>query len=286
MALKDIRVTFFYADEQIFDLVKRWRTRLRLVKWANEFYKRFGFKIDEYPFPYNEKVYRKEFSFTKIKGIRPDYTEAVKMKKVEEAFKLQKEAWQKKVDVYQKSPPTDPVDRLKMQDEIVTEGQEILAKAQEILDFHTVQREFETQFRIYLNVKLLDKKISGDKPRIPVIFCEFVNAWELFAENNTLGQTFNSDGRPAHLIVWAMAAYYGLDLYSGPLILIDVERMTKSVEYALAHELVHAAGNTTPDNQGTKGNIMIYADAQGKSPADVNLETSDKTKLETAFFVK
>jgi hypothetical protein len=31
---------------------------------------------------------------------------------------------------------------------------------------------------------------------------------------------------------------------------------------------------------------MIYADAEGKSPGDVNLEPSDKAKMEVAFFVR
>jgi hypothetical protein len=53
----------------------------------------------------------------------------------------------------------------------------------------------------------------------------------------------------------------------------------------MAHEIVHAAGNTTLDNQGTPGNIMIYADAANKPPTEVNLEPNDKAKLETAFFV-
>jgi hypothetical protein len=53
----------------------------------------------------------------------------------------------------------------------------------------------------------------------------------------------------------------------------------------LAHEIVHAAGNTTLDNQGAAGNIMIYADAQGSGPGDVTLEPTDKAKLEAAFFV-
>ncbi|HEX2609113.1 MAG TPA: hypothetical protein VHK91_17140 [Flavisolibacter sp.] len=286
MALKDIRVTFFYADEQIFDLVKKWRTRLRLIKWADEFYKRFGFKIDEYPFPYNEKAYRKDFSFAKSKGIRPDYTERLKIMHLRDALVLQHETLKKKYEEFENSPPADVAERIKQKEALDKELHEIVDKSFEIQALLNNQGEFETQFRVLLQLKMQNPKIGGTKPRIPVIFCEFINNWELFDSDPVTGETLKSEGRLVHLLVWGMATIAGLDLYTGPLILIDVKRMIKSMEYALAHELVHGAGNTTADNKGTRGNIMIYADAEGKSPGDVNLEPSDKAKMEVAFFVR
>ena len=105
MAEKEIRVTFFYADEAIFDRVKQEKIRERFVKWADEFYKRYGFTIDEFPIPFSETLYKKSFCLAKTDGIKPDYTGTVYERILKEILKQRQSKFDADNKAYEKKPP-------------------------------------------------------------------------------------------------------------------------------------------------------------------------------------
>jgi hypothetical protein len=143
-----------------------------------------------------------------------------------------------------------------------------------------------SQFEIDIRKQIfpIDNSLALPKKRLAIVFCEFVNAVDPETGVRTTGETFDLRIKGS-FFSWATVNFNWPDAYRDTMIIIDVKRMTKKYEYTLAHEIVHGAGNTTADNQGTPKNIMIYKDAENKSPTDVNLEATDKAKLEAADFI-
>jgi hypothetical protein len=287
VALKNIRVTFYYSDEAVFAKTKQWKTRLRTVTWANEFYKRYGFKIDEYPLPYNEGVYKKTFCLRKTNGLKADYTRAVYYEAFKEALDKERIEVQRESDELSANPPADPAEHIARSQALLTRMKTLLANMEHLLAFLTEIRPDEIEFRKEIRKKVEDTKFRPKKERLVVIFCEFINWLAIFRGNRTIAQAFKNEQNQASFMAWNLISilFPAEALFTGPIIWIDVNRVTRQFDYVLAHEIVHAAGNTTLDNQGSAGNIMIYADAQGKAPKDVKLEPTDKAKLEAAYFV-
>ena len=282
MAKKEIRLTFYYADESIWTYVKRSKVRERLVKWANEFYDRYNFKINERPFSYNEKLYKKTFSLAKSDGIKADYTAKKKLnEQIDDNESAMDTIHLKLFDLN-----LSDAERQSLNDE----WRRLMDDTLEAIKKLSNSEEFELEFRKLIFKVDSDlkkrKKVSKTKERLPVVFCDFVENVNLDKGTVTTGQTFALKMPAGSFFSWGMLAVQMASIgYQGPLILLDAKELTKKLDYVLAHEIVHAAGNTTLDNQGAAKNIMIYADAEGKAPKDVNLEETDQKKLEAAFFV-
>jgi hypothetical protein len=280
---KDIRITFFYSDEAIFDLVKNWNTRIRLVKWANEFYARYGFKIDEFPYPWNEAKYKKDFCLQKANGLKVLYTNndreltIEKIKNKEELGRINKIL--SSVD-YSSDLDSEFQKNLKLK----IAALEYKSELEDLENLLAIRRP--TEFRKLLLAKLKQTK-SNVTNRVIVIFCEFEDVLlsKYGIKGDVLATTYPLTHLDLCLFLYNILAPESEELFLGVIVLIDINRMTKKYEYVLAHEIVHAAGNTTADNKGTKGNIMIYADAEGKAPTNVNLEPNDKARLDVAYFV-
>jgi len=287
MALKDIRVTFYYSDEGVFDKTKQWQTRKRIVTWANEFYKRYGFKINEFPIPYNESLYKKTFCLKKTNGFKADYTRRVYYEVFKEELDKDGAVLTSDWEKLKANLPSDPTEAKAQLEALAARMQQQNDKMLQLLEFLQEIRPDEIEFRREIKQKISATKFSTKKPRLVVVFCEFMNWFFLFRENRTLAETFKNEQNVPTFMMWNLVSilFPDTEVFTAPIILIDVNRITRAFDYVLAHEVVHAAGNTTLDNQGTAGNIMIYADSQGKGPRDVNLEATDKAKLEAAFFV-
>lgn len=285
MAKKDIRLTFYYADESIWDLVKKNKTKKRLVTWAESFFARYGFKIDEFPTTYSERTYKRKFCLKKTNGTRADYASQQQLK--DEYRKLDKLFSDYKLKFLDMAlNDTLPADEKQRQlDAIKAEWDKVTDEMRRTNEKIGTSSAFEIEFR--KQIYPIHQSLSLTKERLAVIFCEFENAIDPSTGRRTVGETFDLRiGGANAIFAWAIVSFKWPDAYGGTIVIIDVNRMTKKAEYTLAHEIVHAAGNTTADNQGTAKNIMIYKDAEGKAPSDVNLESTDKTKLETAYFVK
>ena len=50
--LKKIRVTIFFTDIEIANIVKNSGVNTKLVSWANEFFKKYNYELDSFPIPY------------------------------------------------------------------------------------------------------------------------------------------------------------------------------------------------------------------------------------------
>ena len=59
--LKKIRLTIFYTDEEIYNIVKNSGLNTKMVSWANEFYKRYNYELDIFPLPYSKNLYEETF---------------------------------------------------------------------------------------------------------------------------------------------------------------------------------------------------------------------------------
>ena len=283
MAKKHIRLTFFYTDEKVWNYIKSSKTRERLVKWANAFYDRYDFKIYDQPILYNEKLYKKKFVFTRTNGVKVDYGYRLQIMSDISANATKRGAlYDELIDVIKSNIPDDEKN-LKEQ-EIRKNIDKINTLNADLIDSINASNSFELELRKLISSTNKDLKIKDN--RLPVVFAEFKNNINVANGTITNGENLRLKLQGG-FVSWALLYFEYGDVFTAPFIVINFQAiLTKRLEYTLAHEIVHAAGNTTLDNQGTAKNIMIYADAEDKSPTDVNLEASDKTKLEVAYFVK
>lgn len=280
--MQKLRVTFFYADEVIFELSKKWRTRERIVKWADEFFGRFNFKIEQFPIPYNENVYRSKFTLAETNGPKAAYTFDTLMKENAKIVEIRTDAARAKADQFARNPPTDPVEAKKAAESLINEMNAIIGLQGEYLAYLKSFRLNMLDIRKLIAEKL-DKSPSIKTNRQIVLFCEFENFFERIFPNDTRGETFKIAEQEIGLMLWNLAPFVP-DYYEKPMIIIDILSVTKSLEGILAHELVHAAGNTTSDNQGPAKNIMQYASLIGRAPNYPDLVASDKDILKLAYF--
>jgi hypothetical protein len=260
MAKKDIRVTFFYADETIWALAKKFKTTVRMVKWANEFFDRYDFQIDEYPVPFNESTYKKKFSLAKTKGLKAD---------LGDYYRIDAEinASLKKINELSG-------------DDLTTE----LDKFYKLLK----EREAPVEFELLLRKKIhtITNSLSIQKDRLPVFICEFKNQKATYGITRKVSLTFGFGfwtlKNPSPVILNSG------EIYTRPIILIDINEVTKSHEQVLVHEAIHAAGGVHPtagDDKSQGPNIMSKDDVWNKGPTEVNLYTDDATRLGVATFV-
>ena len=59
--LKKIRVTIFFTDIEIANIVKNSGVNTKLVSWANEFFKKYNYELDIFPIPYSKDLYEQTF---------------------------------------------------------------------------------------------------------------------------------------------------------------------------------------------------------------------------------
>lgn len=289
--MKDMRITFFYTDQKVYDTIKEsGGERETLVNWANLFYKKFDLQLDVFPIPFNEALYKQKFCFKETNGTKADYSLNAFYEYLDKNVMPAKQAV---IDANNRllGITTDPAARIPLLEENIKLLQEITEFHREHTDFLTHSQRFELEFRKEIFAKMKDFKPTVDKERLPVIFCRFENRVARMQKILTIGQTFDLklEDSIGSIIFWSLMIVVTGDipLYKGPLIIIDIDAIKQVTQWVLAHEIVHAAGNTTLDNKGSKDNIMNYADARKytRLPSKLNLEPTDKTKIEAAFFV-
>jgi hypothetical protein len=306
MALKDMRLTFYYSDEAVFAKVKEWRTRHRVVEWANQFYKRYGLRISEFPFPYNERVYKKFFCLKRADGLKADYTRDAYWAGVKEVLEQKNAALDRDLAALRANPPADPAEHIRQLEAIQQAKIDLPSKFMQVVEFlgETSLRELEFRRQVRQKTKegptphpctpSRSQVTRREQERLVVIFCEFINWLALLRENDILAEAFAKEEEKVpslfdvpSLFVWTLISplFPDTELLTAPFIIIDVNQITKCYEHVLAHEMVHAAGGTR-DNQGIRGSIMNYDDILCRDPPDVILEEKDKAKIEAAFFVE
>lgn len=284
MTKKKIRVAFYFADESIFDLAKKWRTRERLVKWANEFFgqNRYGFVIDEFPSA-NEKKYRQDFSLKASNGPKATMT----VDRIMEKFKENADDYSKSLradhESYKSNPPQDLQERVNKLNDLIERSKISIDMFKIVSDYFRAIRADVLEFRQLIHAKMSKSKRLDN--RVVVVFCKFEDPLQKIATDVTVGETFKKEEQEVSLFLWNLIPW-SVGYYTKPLILIDVLAMTKSKECTLAHEIVHAAGPTTEDNKGDPGNIMVYDACLKLPPASILLLDEDKKILEAAYFVR
>jgi hypothetical protein len=254
------------------------------------FYKKYGFQLDVLPISFNETLYKKKFCFARSNGIKPDFTAN---SYYEFISKILIPAKQAVLDLKQADLDTitDLAAKNVLLEELIASTKEITQLAQSVADFHNRTRDYELKFRQFIFQKMKEFSPSVPKERLPVIFCKFQNRINDKDLDVIMAETFHLKLDVALGSILLMLQVYTAkplaDMYKGPLIIIDINAIKRSSEWMLAHEIVHAARHTTADNQGSKDNIMIYADATRlvRTPSKLNLEPTDKIKLEAANFV-
>jgi hypothetical protein len=307
MAPKDMRLTFYYSDEAVFAKVKEWRTRDRIVKWANEFYdQRYGLRISEFPFPYNERVYKKFFCLKKADGLKADYTGSVLLEGVQASLLQEKVTLDRDRAAFTANLPADPAEATRRWKAIEQANNDWMARVMQYSDYASGLSQRELEFRRQVRHKTKEgptphpctpsrsQVTKREKERLVVIFCEFINWLALLRENSQFAETFRKMEEKVptlvdvpSLFLWSLISplFPDTELLTDPFIIINPNQVTKCYESVLAHEIVHAAGGTR-DNQGIRGSIMNYEDKLCKDPSDVILEEKDKAKIEAAFFVE
>lgn len=284
---------FFYTDESVFEKVKKYKTRDRLVRWADEFFDRYDLILNPFPIQWNESVYKKSFCLSKTRGLKgisilDGLIELISTKL--ELMQVVNETDFKSVD-----KPSE--------EDIFVYDQNNKRLIELYNDFNCFLRNVtnnELDFRNAVQDHIKKNFFFGSiqKQFVHVIFCDFITkvseispsidaAFDLSKDlktikDETIAMTLNNEINK--LLIRIEKGKKDKFNYIFPIIIIDVNSITKSMNYVLAHELVHAAGGTTKDNTGSSGNIMIYADAEGKMPKAVKLEENDKKRIELSFF--
>ncbi|MES2774632.1 MAG: hypothetical protein V4722_10630 [Bacteroidota bacterium] len=276
--LKDMRLTFYYADENVFEKVKNEKSREKLVKWADEFYARYGFKIDQFPVCWNEKLYKRDFCLAKTSGLKIIYTQLFLQMEIlildlaSESLRLIGEL----NDMTSDSTIGSEYSLKNLELKFVQAQLSQAVKSQVAINYH---RPFDFRKAVFLKAKETNPKYL--ERRLVVVLCEFQFHKKPFA----VGETFDANPKIAIYSLFNSVFRFGEGLFGGPMVFIDVNFMQQPYEFVLAHEIVHSINGTTDDGDGAAGNIMIAKDAKGKAATSVTLEPNDKTRLDVAFFV-
>lgn len=291
---KEARVMFFYSDEGVFEKVKRWKTKDRLVQWANDFFKPHQIQLNTLPLPWSESTYKKIFCLKKSNGLKGfsvlDAVDEVITASIESIYETANTLYAME-DTHTSDQEKDYLDSIAMVTKLYQEHNRFLR----------MQNDQEKDFRLAVQ-DVVRKNMSLkaiQQPFVHVVFCEFVD--HLGKVSPLLNTLTGIDQRIKSIQDVTVAMTLSLEIsklmmftdkakknfydYIYPIVLIDVNGITKNMNYVLAHEMVHAAGGTK-DDKGAKGSIMNYIDAEGKSPGAVLLEPNDLKRLEISFFVK
>lgn len=270
MAKKDIRITFFYADEGIWDDVKKHKIKDRVVKWADDFYhhNKYGYRIDHTPIPYNERLYRKKFCLSRTDGL---------VRHTVDLSRLDDEVWKKirvKENIRKIRNALGPIDSLNPAGIALWKSYN---DAMDNLDNEILQLKLKYNDRFEKEVRRLFYPIilslNTSKERLPVLFCQFDHG------PNGPGITMMRSG-----FFWSVPAM--VNHYTGVFAMIGVNNVMSTSDNVLAHEIGHAAGchhqDTPANNLMLRGRDM---DNSRRNPSDMMMTPEDLTRLSVAPFV-
>lgn len=277
MAKKGIRLTFFYADQGVWDYEKKQRIRnILLVKWANDFYSKYDFEIDEFPIGYNEKLYKKKFSLAKTNGLQVHnneqsqiYAEITKKEKELKTFRIMRKMLGQ-ASLLDDSKKMMFINFAELEIEVWEQLHKLKDELMNLYDFEYRKLIYQVNKNLGLNLQ---------KKRLAIVFCEFK------VMGISLGITTPELKDPGFLSIITRTVKWP-DSYLDPIIFINIKQINKRSAFTLAHEIGHAAGTLVHSN--TANSIMMGDQNNtnfGKAPIEVILEEGDKTKLEMAFFV-
>lgn len=291
--MKKINLIFYYSDERVFDTIKEdGGERETSVRWANLFFEKYGFELDVSPLPYNEKKYKELFCLKKKNGLKYapylhlSLGEAIG-KEADKVLKLGDE------EMEQGNAATD-TDLKKMH---YDKANEYYIKQSQLRKLQTtaygLKAAFENDIRRRIETNITENKEKPFRGRLPVLFCRFEQKDSL---EKTLGETFKWDAtevpdedkkKLSYLKFFWLSMPKLEGYYLGPYIVIDIDGFRTKTQYTLAHEIVHAAGDTTKDNTGTSPHIMNYADGEKycKQPETLKMSPEDLICLKAASFV-
>ena len=272
--MKEIRLSFYFTDELVFQTVLQSNILTSQIRWAEEFYKRYEYKLSLQDRYYTEKELIQSFVLAKEKGflINFQYWEVIN-ELLERYHKANDE-----YDVLLRSPQLNRV-RLSELLKIINETSSATNALSRQVNKDCI--DVRTQINM-LSMLLLDKKMAPPNlnNRIVVIFC-----FSKFDSDTLKGISIGNTSIPTNPFQ--------------PFILIPIgspelgtqktmKELVVNSAMTLAHEIVHAAGHSHPPKGGEKdgppNSIMNYA-IHGKNPSEVILEASHIEKLNKAFFV-
>ncbi len=257
---KKIRLTIFYADEEVYKIVKGSGVNTKMVSWANEFYKRYDYELDIFPVPYSKNFYEETFILKEKDGTTIPFhflegigtLEAKSEALSRQIIKLRRERRITDVPVNQQ------------------------------IGIESLLREYRNQvlqkcslLRIECHNKFRDDFPIKNPARLVVIYCRSEQP-----QYSLSGGTIHDAGGWLPFIIIPIIA--GKDDYS------NLQMLLNKAYNCLAHEIVHGAGHMHPSRgglyDGAKNSIMNYNNVD-LLPQNVILERPDQARMEHAYFV-
>lgn len=258
--LKKIRVTIFFTDIEIANIVKNSGVNTKLVSWANEFFKKYNYELDIFPIPYSKDLYEQTFILMDTDGTMVPFhflegiykLEARSDKLSKEIIKLNREK--------------------KITDELVMKQ---LNLQQMLNEFRNQLTESYLKIRVQCHYKYRDDFPDKNPARLVVVYCRSEQPQYI-----TSGETINNAGSWSPFVV--------IPVVGGKDDLTPVKMLLNKAYNTLAFEIIHAAGGQvrSPKGgyyEGGKKSIM-NSDTFDLLPNNIILEKKDLALLDTAIF--
>lgn len=298
-AKKKMRLTFFYADRDLYEIAKAIKphraaqvglapssqatNEKEMIDWANKFYDKYGYELDFIP---NTALKTKndEFILQEKDGINPRMFDKTTHDKFE----------QERVNLNSKRNriSKDKTKEIAEVDKKIAEATKRMGTTLDdyITDIQVLRLKCNENF---IGGNIRGKRERGEKQnqipnRLAVIFCQFDYS-SVQSNNGTVAETFGTSGRSIPI-----CSYYSTTSCT-PFIVIDIENC---VIGTLAHEIAHAGAmmrDLDDDQKKTSKDSIMNYDNLGKNTNPKNLklqsslkedsETLCKDRLKTAFFL-
>lgn len=228
MAKKEIRLTYYFADEVIFKLAKKYNTIKRLKGWANAFFSEHEFVINDEPLGYyNETIYKRKFCLQQSNGIKPDLREDRQLDRDVVLGKITVDEIRREITVIEMS--SDPPDEKKRKLEDMTNHWIVTLK--QVADL-IVKQGTSTDYEIGFRKQILPiyQSLALPKERLSIVFCEFLRPTDPVTGMSIRGQTLDARIYGSGMSLWADVNRKWPDAYPYTIVLIDLTRMTPSME--------------------------------------------------------
>jgi hypothetical protein len=284
MAKREIRVSIFYSDLFVWDLMRMKNNLDDFLRKSNEFYGKYRLRIDPFPFPYNYTLYKDAFVLSTVHGIMPDVNQDQLAADMRADTEKNHALGDELLD------PNLTQDRRK---QIALEFRD-LDKMNKLRLWQGGNSNGEYSFRLALGERFRTNKMLKSRatefkkaPRLVVIFCEFV-ALQIKSKTSrdVVGVFIDAMGRET--IKFYTDNNKPIPTFTQPFVIIDIK---EAIWHTLAHEIAHGNGHSHPTSSyggyydGPQESIYNYF-SMGLAPSEVILEDADLKSLENAFFVK
>jgi hypothetical protein len=297
MARDEIRISVFYSDQSVYDFMHQAAgaggssNRItQLVKDANDFYGRFRLRIDPFPFPYDEKLYKSAFVLRASNGIKADPARAQLTRDMKQTDD-RRTALVAELTGGKAKP--DRVKQIKSELEAMNPlYQDFLWRADDFVS------SSEYDFRLDLDAKfktdkslIANSKAFAKNPRLAVVFSEYTPPDKSSPMYRPLEDLY--DGifiQPLNAAKRLRCSKFKKQIPGYDLSFVSID--CKSADwYTLAHEIAHGNGHSHPTSgmlgfgDGPNNSIYNYS-ARGLAPSKVILEDKDQKTLKLAYFVR